>query len=123
MVILPLVPSVAHSDFTTTIAGETYRFEQRWNARDNDGAGAWYLDAFAIDETPVFRGVKIVLGTFLARHANHPLTRDGVLIAFDRSDARADAAFDDLGTRVIVVWMTQIELVAAMRALQAAGDL
>lgn len=124
-IILPFVPSIASYRRTTTINGIPYHFDLHWNARDNDGDGAWYMDCFEVDEVPVFRGVKIVLGPYLARRVDHPLTRDGVLVAIDTSGGRADAGFDDFGEgqRVEVRWYSQLEIVAGARELAADGNL
>lgn len=115
MLILPFVPSLGNYGFTVTIEDTRYRFGVRWNARENFDAGAWMLDAYEADGTPIFRGCKIALGTYIGRHKNHPLTRNGVIVAHDtegrgRTPSR-DAGFDDLGTRVIVLYIPSAEVV------------
>lgn len=124
-IILPFVPSVPHYRRTTTINGIPYHFDLRWNGRENDNAGAWIMDCFELDEVPVFRGVKVVLGMYLGRRADHPLTRQGVLVAVDTSGDQRDAGLDDFGEgqRVEVRWYSQLEIVAGARELAAAGDL
>lgn len=119
MHVLPLVPSIPSYRRTTTIDGAPYHLDLRWNARD----AAWFLDILEIDGTPIARGVKVVLGTYLARYTDHPLTRQGVLIAIDTSGDRRDAGLDDLGARVEVRWYSQIEIVGVARALAAEGNL
>lgn len=119
MQILPFTSTDPNYEVTTSINNATYILGVRWNDRD----GAWYLDVFQADRTPIFRGVKIVLGTYLGRGFNHPLVRDGALVAIDTSGARRDAVVDDLGTRVIVAWIPVGEIAAMMNVLQDAGNL
>lgn len=129
MLILPFVPSVPDYDFSVTIEDTAYRFRARWNARErydtetDTDLGAWIIDASEIDGTPIFRGVKLTLGTYLGRQYNHPLTRGGVIVAHDtesrgRTPAR-DAGFDDLGTRVIVLYIPAAEVVFGILATKA----
>ena len=68
------------------------------------------------DRTPVAYGIKVVLGTNLGRTHDHPLTRQGLLVAIDRSGESRDATFDDLGDRVIVMHVTAGEMAAAIVA-------
>jgi hypothetical protein len=119
MLVLPFVPSVPSYRRSAIVNGATYHFDLRWNTFD----AAWFMDVRDIEEVPVFMGAKIVLGMYIGRRANHPLTREGCFVAIDTSGGRRDAGLDDLGTRVIVVWATQFEIASAMRAMAARGDL
>ncbi len=112
--ILPLVPSIAHYTFSTTIEGAQYAFTVRWNGRD----AAWYLDMFDVDGAPMAIGMRVVLGAFLGRRSTHDFFTAGGLYVTDLSNVGREATFDDLGVRVRVQYMTQNDLLAA-----AAGDL
>lgn len=112
MQVLPLLPSIAEYTFDTLIDDRLYYFRAYWNARD----AAWYLDVYDSDRTPIAYGVKIVLGTNLARTFEHPLTRQGALVAIDRSGSNQDATFDDLGMRVVVLHLTSTEMAGAIVA-------
>jgi hypothetical protein len=103
---IPLVPSIGSYRFGTAIDTVPYLFDVRWNTRDQ----AWYLDVLETDETPIVRGVKIVLGAYLGRRSNHPLFKNGVLVASDTSGATRDATFDDLGTRVKLQYIPVLDL-------------
>ena len=103
--IIPFVPSVAEYRFGTVLDDETYIFDVRWNSR----AGAWFFNLLDIEEIPIAIGVRIVLGTFLARLANHPLLTAGVMVAVDNSGEEREAGFDDLGTRVEILRFTKTE--------------
>jgi len=104
--ILPFEGGIPFYDFSTTIAGREYIFDVRWNGRDE----AWYFDVKEIDNTPIASGVKVVLGTLLARYTNHPLFRNGVMVVIDLNDngegEARDATLDDLGSRVVVMWLS-----------------
>ncbi len=81
----------------TTFEGVSYIFDCRWNTRDE----AWYLDLLAEDETPIRRGIKVVLGALLGGRAGHdPRFPAGVIVASDLSGEGREAGLDDLGTRV-----------------------
>lgn len=107
-IILPFVPSIPFYEFGTTLDNVEYIFNVRWNGRDE----AWYFDVNESDGTPIVRGVKVVLGGYLGRWVEHPLFREGVLVAVDLSDAGQDAGFDDFGTRVVVMRMTLDEVLS-----------
>lgn len=112
MQVLPLVPSISEYTLDTVIDERVYYLRVYWNGRDE----AWFLDVYDEDRQPVMYGVKIVLGTNLGRTSDHPLTRRGALVAIDRSGENHDAAFDDLGTRVVVVHLTSTEMAGAIVA-------
>jgi hypothetical protein len=109
MQILPLTPATPEYRLATVLDEVSYVFDVRWNRRDQ----CWYLDAYEEDgETAIFHGVKVVLGARLGRMHRHPLLSQGALIAYDTSGQLEDATFDDLGSRVLVVYVPNDELVA-----------
>lgn len=108
MVILPFVPSVPYSEFTTTLENETYVFRQRWNERDQ----AWYFDVSVENGDVVRQGVKVVLGTYLGRASNVGIFAQGAIIALDMTKQARDATYDDIGERVQVRYYTALELQA-----------
>ena len=97
---LPLVPSIPNYRVSTDLAGTQFILDVRRNER----AGAWYLDILSEDETPIMRGIKIVLGVVLGVTNVDPNFPAGSLVAIDTSGKGVDATLDDLGTRVIVVF-------------------
>lgn len=117
MQILPLIPSVDVYTFDTVLDEITYYFRVYWNGRDE----AWFLDVYDADQQAIAYGIKIVLGTNLGRTVDHPLTRQGMLVAIDRSGEGRDATFDDLGDRVVVLHLTQGEYGAAIMAASGAA--
>lgn len=115
MLILPFEPTITPYRFTCPIGDSPYHFDVRWNGWN----AAWYFDLREIDETPIARGIKIVIGTYLGRKFSHPLFADGVFIAHDVSGARKDPGLDDLGTRVPVMYASNDEVIAAQVSLFA----
>ncbi len=101
-------PPLPFYQFSTTIENVEYFFNVRWNGRDQ----AWYFDVLTLDNEPIASGIKVVLGTFLGRTTIHPLFRNGAFAALDNSSSGKDAGFYDLGTRVIVIWMSTAEILS-----------
>ncbi len=115
MQILPLIPSVRQYTFDTVLDENPYVVRVTWNDRDE----AWYLDIADADRVAIAYGIKVVLGANLGRVNNHKLFDNGALLALDRSGENREAAFDDLGDRVLVVYVTGLELAGALVEGQA----
>jgi hypothetical protein len=98
---LPFEPSTPSYRVSTTLGDTQYLLDVHWNER----AEAWYFDILAADETRIRSGIKVVLGTFLGGRCVTPGFPDGVLVATDTSGEGRDAGFDDLGTRVVVLFI------------------
>lgn len=107
----PTDPPTPHYRVSVQLDGATYLFDVRWNGR----AGAWFLDIFTADETPLARGVKVVLGAVLARRVISERWPGGILVANDASGEGREAGYDDFGTRVLVYFYT-FEEIAELRA-------
>lgn len=103
---LPLVPSIPSYRVGVSLAGVQYILDVRWNARE----GAWFLDVLAEDETPIRRGIKIVLGTLLGGREVSDEFPLGVLQAIDLTNTGTEAGLDDLGDRVVVLFYSFEEL-------------
>lgn len=98
---LPLIPSEPSYRVSTTLGSTQYLLDVHWNER----AAAWFMDILASDETPLRNGIKIVLGALLGGRSVAPGFPDGVLVARDKSGAGVDAGLDDLGDRVVVLFI------------------
>lgn len=109
--VIPLRPSAARYEFSTTIDGDDYTFYVYWNDRDD----AWYFDVLDSSSFVIASGLKIVLGTYIGRTVRHKLFQSGVLVAWDSTDKGKDATFDDLGTRVLLLRYTAFEVMAEIR--------
>ena len=107
--VIRLTPSTPLQGGSVTLDGEPYVLRVRWNTSD----AAWYLDAWERDgTTPIAFGVKLVLGARLGSTYNHALFAAGMFM-LDLSDTGAEAGFDDLGTRVLLIHMTADDAVVS----------
>lgn len=102
---LPLTPDPSQT-FSIDIAGSKYRFDVKYN----DRAGVWTFDLY-LDETdaPILLGVPIVTGVEILEPYNLEI---GQLLAVDQSSQALDATSEDLGTRVVLYWMSDDEVPA-----------
>lgn len=106
--VLPLVPSVQSYRFATALDGTSYIFDVRWNGRDE----SWYMDVLADDESTIWSGIRIVIGSLLGRRCVDERFPRGAMMAVDLTGGKRDATFDDLGTRVAVLFYTPEEFFA-----------
>lgn len=112
MQLIPVEPSTPFQTFGTTLDGDHFVFEFRWNGR----AGVWYMDIRDEDEDPIKLGVAVVLGVPLGRRCTDPRFPRGVLWAYDTSGAGRDPGIDDLGSRVLIYFLTAEEYLAGIPA-------
>jgi len=103
---IPFTSDEPFYEFSTTLDGERFYFNVRWNDRD----GAWYFDLADEEQVVIRHGIKIILGLALGMRTVSNRWPNGHMIAFDTSQQGVDATIDDLGTRVIVVFYTNEEL-------------
>jgi hypothetical protein len=106
-VVLPITVSSAHFSFVTELDSIGYTFEFRWNHRDS----GWYLHLGDAEGTPLAQGIRVVLGTDMLGHFPGRLGfPPGVLTAVDTSGQSLEAAFDDLGSRVKLYYLSLSDL-------------
>lgn len=107
-IILQFRPSISPYKFSAVLQDQEYSFDRvRWNSRD----AAWYFDLLELDGTRIAIGTKIVLGAYMCRRSNHPLFKNGALVARPANNDRSNPTFDDLGVRVQVWYFTREEVV------------
>ena len=108
--VLPFVPSIPLYTVGTVLDGVTVFFRVRW--AESPRVSRWYFDLLDENQLPIATGIKLLLGTYLARYAHHPLTEAGAFVARDLSGGipAREAGFDDLGVRVVVYWFTKAEM-------------
>lgn len=95
----------AHFDVQVALEGATYTLEFRWNVR----LGAWFMALLdSQGTTPIAVGLRLVANWYLdAYSVGGP---PGRFAALDTSNLNTDPGFDDLGTRVQIVYSTAAEL-------------
>lgn len=108
MIELPLVPSVPHYRVSTQLDDVQFILDVRWNSRDD----AWYIDLLAEDEEPISVGMKVTLGSFLGSRSAHEEFPDGFFLTVDTSGEGSEAGLDDMGTRVVVLYIPSSEIFA-----------
>lgn len=108
--VIPIEPGDPEQRLEIALGGATYVLRVRWNTRDNEGRGAWYLDIWESDgKTPVALGLKIVLGVLLGRRSTHPLFAGG-LFAVPEPDVTSEPGLYDLGGRVTLWYLEPDDL-------------
>ena len=110
-VTVPFVPSIGNYRFGTTLQDTPYLLDVAWNVTEQ----AWYFTVRESDQTIIQSNLKIVLGTYIGRRSDHPLFTQGVFVAIDLTNKGQEAGFDDLGTRVVVQYIPQLDLVRRIR--------
>ena len=119
-VIVPFTSDDRAYEFTCALGGTTYRFDVRWNERGGFWAFDLYLDS---NDTLLVAGLPILLGCDIL--GPYRYLGIGGLFAVDMNASQqkgspndattnvlvsADAAVDDLGSRVVVFHYTPAEL-------------
>lgn len=106
--VVPFRPGVPQQRLDITLAGVSYVMITHWNARDN----AYYIDVLEADETPVAYGIKVVLGVVLGRRYTHEFFNSGErgLIAVDLSNTGRECGVDELGGRVQIWYLTEVDM-------------
>lgn len=104
MALIPLTNN-ASSIFNIDLNGIEYTLKTKFNYR----FGYWTLDILLNDE-PVFMGLGMLIGSNII--GQFPRGNEiGALFMIDTSDTRLDATFSDLGTRVVLMYLTPEEIV------------
>lgn len=104
--LIPLEAGVPFYQFSTTLDGEDFLFDVRWNTRD----AAWYFDISTIDEVPISSGNKIALGASPGGRVASADFPAGLFVMLDTSGTGVDATFDDIGVRVQMFFYTSAEI-------------
>lgn len=89
--------------------GVTYSVRLHWLAR----AATWALDLSADDGTPLATGLALRANTPTTLHLRHRAGMPrGSFVVVDTSSALGDPTFDDLGSRVRLLYVTAAEVAA-----------
>ena len=103
---IPTSQTLASYVQKTSLDGQTYTLEFRWNAREE----FWYMNLLTADEDPIAMGIKLVSDWSLLRRVTDPRKPPGALMAIDTTTSGVDAGFDELGTRVMLLYFDEAEL-------------
>jgi hypothetical protein len=111
VITLPTRTDSDYYDFEIELDGRSYVLTFNWNGRDS----SWYFSIADNAGTPLLSGRKLALGApFLRRFADARLP-PGELRLFDTTGKDVEAGRNDLGSRVLLVYVPAAEL-AALRA-------
>lgn len=90
------------SELQVKLDGVGYTIELRWNTR----ASAWFMELRDTDDNVLVTGRKITVDWPLINlRDNNPLLPPGQLYAYDTSGQSLDPTLDDLGTRVVLLYL------------------
>lgn len=93
----------------TALDGVDFLLTFRWNQRD----GKWLLDLADAEESPIVSGLALLTDVTLLLGVVDARRPAGELSIVDTTGANdADPAFDDLGTRFVLMYVTAAELAA-----------
>lgn len=93
---------------TTVLDNVPATFDFQWNDRE----GAWYFDIYDKHGNLVVGSTKVSLSTPLFRKYILAGLPAGELMAIDTSNTDTVPGLQDLGTRVVLLYVTQADLVA-----------
>lgn len=94
--------------FRTQISNIELLFEVNWNSRDE----SWYMSISDIESDPIVSGIKIVPGVDLLRGVrDRTELPEGSLVALDTSLQQERPGREELGERVILVFLEPADLV------------
>jgi hypothetical protein len=104
---IPVRAGVPHQRLFVELEGTSYGFELRWNER----AGCWAIDFLDRDGSALLAGKRVALGIPLAARAAHDSALPpGQLVAIDTTGKGIEAALDDLGARVQLLYVESTDL-------------
>ncbi len=81
--------------------GATYTIGFYWNVR----ASAWFFDIDDPSGNPIVHGLRVTAGRILLRQSVNPAQPPGQFYIYDTSGGDVDPGINDLGTRVLVVYI------------------
>lgn len=82
--------------------GTLYTFDFNWNPR-----GQWWtLNLYDAGGDPVMQGIRCVVDYSLLAHCSAENAPEGQLRLIDTADTKTDPKFNDLGSRVVLTYVT-----------------
>lgn len=97
---IPIIADVPLFEIRTTLNGREYLLIFDWHDRES----RWYLSIESIDREPLARGIKLLSNRPLLRKRVDPRLPPGALMAVDVLESGVPAGFNDLGTRVRLIY-------------------
>lgn len=111
-VMLPVTSDVPHYAFQTTLDGASYGFEFFWNA----SAAGWFVSLFDANGDPIVNSVRVTVDVPLFLRYPDERKFPGWLVAQDSTGQHADPGRNDLGTRCLLLYFSEAELISLATA-------
>ena len=103
---IPSTPSLRSFTQRVELDGGSYEIRQRWNARSK----FWYLDVYDVNGNPLLVGRKLTLDAPILQQHQTREVPPGELVAYDTSVRKAPAGLDELGERVVLLYVEAADL-------------
>ncbi len=108
IVVLQLDSQHEYYENEFTLDGEGFRILARYNIRID----SWMINLYQSDGTAIATGRRVTVGNFLFPWLTGRNRPAGQLMALDTSDEDSDPGRNDLGERVIIVYLDADEMEA-----------
>ena len=105
---VPLRTGVPSFRQRTSLDGVTFELEVAWNERES----AWYIAVADADGVAIRSGRRMVLNTPLLLSVADARRPGGELYLIDLDGTGVEAALEDLGVRVVLMYVTAAEAAA-----------
>jgi len=107
MIVIPTDATAASYSEVVTLGGSDFNLTFNWNERE----GFWYMDIADAASEPILSGLKIVADWDLTSRFTDSRLPDGRIITIDQTGGGADPGRDDLGGRVLLIFVETSELI------------
>lgn len=105
---IPVTPGVPHLAVTTVLEGVAYGFEFRWSTRE----ACFYANLLTAEGDLIYAGMKVVTGAPLFERCADERRFPGRIFAMDTEGKGRSPGLEDLGDRVLLVYLTAAEVAA-----------
>ncbi len=103
---IPIDTDAPHFTQTTALDGVDFRFEFRFNEREQ----RFYMDLRDVDDDPILVGVKLVADWDALRYLVDPRRPQGTIMIVDSQGEGRAARLGDLGRRIKLIYLTAEDL-------------
>jgi hypothetical protein len=106
------IPFTSHPDFTETVDldGASYLLHFYYNTR----MSTWFMDVSDASGNVIVQGRSLVLGSFLLDPVVGQNGPPGEMFLIDTANRNQDADYDDLGSRVLLLYAQEADINALL---------
>jgi hypothetical protein len=112
VLVLPTRADAPYYDFEIELEQRSFLFTFRWNARDD----AWIFDLATGDGEAILSGRKVTLGMPLLARFRDARLPAGDLLALDTTGQDVEPGLEELGGRVVLLYVEAGDLPAGFLA-------